>query len=46
VPGAAFYAGAPRVNTLRLSFVTVPPEGIERGVGLLGEMLGEAVTGC
>jgi 2-aminoadipate transaminase len=44
VPGAAFYAGAPRANTLRLSFVTVPPEGIERGVALLGEVLGEAVA--
>ena len=43
VPGAAFYAGAPRTNTLRLSFVTVPPEGIARGVALLGEMLVEAV---
>ena len=26
VPGAPFYADAPRANTLRLSFVTVPPD--------------------
>jgi 2-aminoadipate transaminase len=45
VPGAAFYAGVPLTNTLRLSFVTVPPEGIARGVALLGEVLGDvAVT--
>jgi 2-aminoadipate transaminase len=41
VPGAAFYAGAPRANTLRLSFVTVPPERIEQGIALLGEALRE-----
>ena len=44
VPGAAFYAGPPRVNTLRLSFVTVPPDGIERGVALLGEVLGDVLV--
>jgi 2-aminoadipate transaminase len=42
VPGAAFYADAPRPNTLRLSFVTVPPAAIERGVALLGAVLYEA----
>ena len=36
VPGAAFYANAPRANTLRLSFVTVSPEKIEQGVAALG----------
>jgi 2-aminoadipate transaminase len=41
VPGAAFYAGAPRANTLRLSFVTVPPERIEQGIALLGQALRE-----
>ncbi|MBK1615453.1 2-aminoadipate aminotransferase [Rubrivivax gelatinosus] len=39
VPGAPFFADAPRANTLRLSFVTVPPEEIERGVALLGGVL-------
>jgi 2-aminoadipate transaminase len=39
VPGAAFYAGAPRLNTLRLSFVTVPPEKIEQGVAALARVL-------
>lgn len=39
VPGAAFYAGAPAVNRLRLSFVTVSPEHIEAGVAVLGRIL-------
>ncbi len=39
VPGAAFFAGAARANTLRLSFVSVAPEGIERGVRLLAQAL-------
>jgi 2-aminoadipate transaminase len=39
VPGAAFFAERPRANTLRLSFVTVPPAQIERGVALLGQAL-------
>ncbi len=41
VPGAAFYANAPRLNTLRLSFVTVAPAEIERGVALLAQALRE-----
>ena len=41
VPGAAFYAEAPRPNTLRLSFVTVAAEQIERGVGIIGTLLRE-----
>ena len=41
VPGAAFFAEAPRLNTLRLSFVTVAPAQIERGVALLAQALGE-----
>jgi 2-aminoadipate transaminase len=41
VPGAAFYAQAPRMNTLRLSFVTVPPEKIEQGVAALARVLKE-----
>jgi 2-aminoadipate transaminase len=42
VPGAAFYASAPRKNTLRLSFVTSPPEQIEAGVAALARVLKEA----
>lgn len=44
VPGAPFYAGAPRKNTLRLAFVTVPPERIEQGVTILGELFREAIA--
>ena len=39
VPGAPFFAGAARANTLRLSFVTVSPEAIERGVRALAAAL-------
>jgi 2-aminoadipate transaminase len=39
VPGAAFYANAPRKNTLRLSFVTSPPEKIEQGIAALARVL-------
>jgi 2-aminoadipate transaminase len=42
VPGAAFYASAPRKNTLRLSFVTSPPQQIEAGVAALARVLKEA----
>ncbi|HET7864810.1 MAG TPA: PLP-dependent aminotransferase family protein [Burkholderiaceae bacterium] len=42
VPGAAFYADHPRLNTLRLSFVTVSPAEIERGIQLLAQTLKEA----
>jgi 2-aminoadipate transaminase len=41
VPGAAFYADHPKANTLRLSFVTVPPERIEQGIALLAQALKE-----
>ena len=43
VPGAAFFAADPKPNTLRLSFVTVAPAEIERGVALLGQALREPV---
>lgn len=43
VPGAAFFAAAPRANTLRLSFVTVSPERIEAGVAILGRVLAQAL---
>lgn len=41
VPGAPFYAERPKTNTLRLSFVTVPPARIERGIELLAQALKE-----
>lgn len=41
VPGAPFFAGGGHANTLRLSFVTVPPESIEQGVAILGQLLKE-----
>ncbi|MEF7617119.1 PLP-dependent aminotransferase family protein [Aquincola sp. MAHUQ-54] len=42
VPGAAFYSAKPRLNTLRLSFVTVSPERIEQGIATLGRLFGAA----
>jgi 2-aminoadipate transaminase len=39
VPGAPFYANQPETNTLRLSFVTVPPERIRDGIARLGRLI-------
>ena len=39
VPGAPFYANNPQSNTLRLSFVTVPPEKIREGVRNLAKLI-------
>jgi 2-aminoadipate transaminase len=39
VPGAPFYANKPETNTLRLSFVTVPPERIREGIATLGKLI-------
>lgn len=39
VPGAPFYANNPQSNTLRLSFVTVPPEKIREGVQNLATLI-------
>ena len=39
VPGAAFFADRPRHNLLRLSFVSVAPAAIVRGVELLAQAL-------
>jgi 2-aminoadipate transaminase len=39
VPGAPFYANAPQANTMRLSFVTVPPEQIHEGIARLGKLI-------
>jgi 2-aminoadipate transaminase len=43
VPGGAFYADNPDPRTLRLSFVTLTPERIREGVGILGKVLRSAV---
>jgi 2-aminoadipate transaminase len=43
VPGSAFYCAQPTANTLRLSFVTVPPERIAEGVAVLGRLFNEAL---
>jgi len=43
VPGAPFFSAGGHANTLRLSFVTVPPETIERGVAALGRVFAEAL---
>jgi 2-aminoadipate transaminase len=39
VPGAPFYANEPQANTMRLSFVTVPPARIEEGIARLGALI-------
>jgi 2-aminoadipate transaminase len=39
VPGAPFFANEPQRNTLRLSFVTVPPERIQHGIAVLGALI-------
>ncbi|WP_050466211.1 aminotransferase-like domain-containing protein [Herbaspirillum chlorophenolicum] len=39
VPGAPFFANTPEKNTMRLSFVTVPPEQIRAGVERLGKLI-------
>jgi len=41
VPGAAFYADHPKLNTLRLSFVTVSADRIEQGNAALAQTLKE-----
>lgn len=43
VPGAAFFAERPKANTLRLSFVTVDAERIERGVAVVGDLVNQAI---
>jgi 2-aminoadipate transaminase len=39
VPGSPFYANEPETNTLRLSFVTVPPDRIRHGIEILGKLI-------
>jgi 2-aminoadipate transaminase len=41
VPGSPFYANEPETNTLRLSFVTVPPERIRAGIAILGKLIAD-----
>jgi len=43
VPGAPFYANVPEHNTMRLSFVTVPPEKIREGIARLGKLIASKV---
>lgn len=44
VPGAPFFAAEPVIESLRLAFVTVPPERIEQGVKRLGEVVRAAMA--
>ncbi len=44
VPGAPFFANGGHVNTLRLSYVTVPPAQIEAGVAALAGVLKAALV--
>ncbi len=44
VPGAPFFAEGGHANTLRLSFVTVPPAQIEAGVAALAGVLKAALV--
>jgi 2-aminoadipate transaminase len=39
VPGGPFFANEAQHNTLRLSFVTVPPGKIDEGVAKLGALI-------
>ena len=44
VPGAPFFAGGGHANTLRLSFVTVPPAQINAAVAALAAVLNTALV--
>jgi 2-aminoadipate transaminase len=39
VPGGPFFANEAQHNTLRLSFVTVPPAKIDEGVARLADLI-------
>lgn len=41
VPGAAFHAGGGGRHTLRLNFISEPPDRIRRGLGILKEVLSD-----
>jgi DNA-binding transcriptional MocR family regulator len=42
LPGAAFHPGGGGRHTLRLNFISEPPDRIRRGLGILGELLRDA----
>jgi 2-aminoadipate transaminase len=42
-PGNGFYAMKPALNTLRLSFSTVPPDKIRTAVGILADLIRAAI---
>lgn len=44
VPGRSFFVKNPAINTLRLSFVTVPEDKIEEGVARLGRLIKERLA--
>ena len=44
VPGAAFYAHAPDLRTVRLSFVTLTPDQIHTAVAIFGMVLKRHLT--
>ena len=46
VPGAPFFANVAEKNTMRLSFVTVPPEQIRAGVARLGKLIAAKLQGA
>ncbi|WP_250512566.1 PLP-dependent aminotransferase family protein [Caballeronia sp. INDeC2] len=43
VPGGPFFANEAQLNTMRLSFVTVPPATIDEGVAKLGALIRASV---
>ena len=45
VPGSAFYADAPQLNTLRLSFVTASVEQIHTGIAALADVIKANIKG-
>ncbi len=45
VPGAPFFCGVARTNTLRLSFVTASPEVIQSGIRALAGVINEQLAG-
>ncbi|NML25130.1 aminotransferase-like domain-containing protein [Zoogloea dura] len=45
MPGEAFYAGEPELGTLRLNFSHASEEEIDRGLGVLAELVVDALNG-
>lgn len=46
VPGAAFSVDGRGVNCLRLSYATPDEDAIRTGIGILGQLLAEAIQNC